>query len=156
MVLRFALLADVVRMSFSTLRANLLRSFLTILGVVIGVTSIVAMTAMIRGFGDQMEALFDQMGAQPVYVSKLSITSFASGKQFWQLMKRPDLTESDAHAIRELAPSAEVVTYHLGEGPSAVNERFSYRNHSTKPMPVLGVDANWMRANGLKVAEGRF
>jgi putative ABC transport system permease protein len=156
MVLRFALLADVVRMSFATLRANLLRSFLTILGVVIGVTSIVAMTAMIRGFGDQMEALFDQMGAQTVYVSKMSITSFASGKQFWQLMKRPDLTESDARAIRELAPSAEVVTFHLGEGPTAINERFTYRNRSTKPMPILGVDANWMRANRLKVAEGRF
>ena len=156
MVARLALLTDIVRMSFSTLRANLLRSTLTILGVVIGVTSIVAMTAMIRGFGDQMRALFDQMGAQTVYVSKMSITSFAAGKQFWDLMKRPDLTESDARAIRQLAPSAAIVTFHLGEGPASVNERFTYRNHSTKAMALLGVDASWLRANSLEVAQGRF
>ena len=51
MVARLALLAEIVRLSLDTLRANVLRSALTILGVVIGVMSIVSMTAMIRGFG---------------------------------------------------------------------------------------------------------
>src|SRR5690242_19887557 len=99
MVARLSLLADIVRMSLETLRANLLRSALTILGVVIGVMSIVSMTAMIRGFGNQMEALFQQMGTQTVYVSKMSIASFVAGKKFWDLMKRPDIDEDDARAI---------------------------------------------------------
>jgi len=153
---RLALLGDIVRMSFETLRANVLRSALTILGVVIGVTSIVAMTAMIRGFGDQMRALFQQMGTDTVYVSKMSISSFAAGKQFWDLMKRPDLTEGDARAIKELAPSAATVTHHLGEGPASRHERFTYGNASTKYMPLLGADSNWLQANFLKIAQGRF
>jgi putative ABC transport system permease protein len=153
---RLALLGDIVRMSFETLRANLLRSALTILGVVIGVTSIVAMTAMIRGFGDQMRALFQQMGTETVYVSKMSITSFAAGKKFWDLMKRPDVSEADARAIKEQAPSAETVTYHLGEGPGANQQRFGYGNVSTKPMGILGADSNWLRVNFLKIAQGRF
>ena len=44
-------------MAVETLVANKLRSALTILGMVIGVTSIVGMTSLIRGFGDQMEQL---------------------------------------------------------------------------------------------------
>ena len=153
---RLALLTEIVTMALETLRANKLRSALTILGVVIGVTSIVAMTALLRGFGDQLHDLIRQMGSDTIYVAKMSIGSFASGKDFWDLMKRPDLTEADARAIREGAPSAGVVTYHLGDGPAARAERFVYRNTATKRMPVLGAEANWLQVNFLQVAQGRF
>ena len=100
MTSRLALLGEIVGMALDTLRSNKLRSALTILGVVIGVTSIVAMTSLIRGFGDQLEELIRQMGSDTVYVEKMGISSFASGKDFWDLMKRPNLTEADARAIR--------------------------------------------------------
>ena len=87
-------------MAVDTLRTNKLRSALTVLGVVIGVTSIVGMTSLIRGFGDQIEALINQMGANTVYVAKMSISSFASGKSFLDMLKRPNITEADAKAIK--------------------------------------------------------
>jgi len=153
---RAALLADIVGLSLDTLRANKLRSALTILGMVIGVTSIVAMTAMIRGFGDTLTTLIRQMGSDTVYVAKMSISSFAAGKDFWDLMKRPDLTEADARAIERLAPSAGVVTYHLGEGPGTEPQRISYGGTSTKRLGIIGANANWPRVNFLQVAQGRF
>jgi len=153
---RIALLSEIVVMALDTLRANKLRSALTILGVVIGVTSIVAMTALIRGFGDRIHELIQQMGSDTVYVSKVSIVSFSSGKDFWELMKRPDLTEADAEAIRQGAPSVGMVTYHLGEGPGGTQRRFTYRNTSTKRIPLLGADANWLQVNFLTMAQGRF
>jgi putative ABC transport system permease protein len=155
-VARLALLGEIVMMALDTLRSNKLRSALTILGVVIGVTSIVAMTALIRGFGDQLEELIRQMGSDTVYVAKMSISSFASGKDFWEIMKRPNLTEADAKAIRDGAPSAAVVTYHLGEGPGGANERLTYAGTSTKRIGIIGTDANWMRVNFLKMEQGRF
>ena len=48
MTFRIALLWEVIAMAFDTVRTNKLRSGLTVLGVVIGITSIVGMTAMIR------------------------------------------------------------------------------------------------------------
>jgi len=156
MAARFALFAEVVVLALGTLRANKLRSALTILGVVIGVTSIVAMTALVRGFGQQLETLIRQMGSDTVYVSKMSISSFTSGKSFWDLMKRPDLTEADAQAIAQGAPSAGVVTYHLGEGPGGRSERITYASVATKRMGIIGTDANWMRVNYLELEAGRF
>jgi putative ABC transport system permease protein len=153
---RTALLGEILLMAFETLRANKMRSTLTILGVVIGVTSIVAMTSLVRGFGDQLHALVQQMGSDTVYVAKMSISSFASGKSFWDLMKRPALTEADARAIKAGAPSAAVVTYHLGDGPGGQQQRMTYRSAATKRMAVLGVSANWTQANFLKVTQGRF
>jgi putative ABC transport system permease protein len=138
MAIRAALLAEVVTMALDTLRANKLRSSLTILGVVIGVTSIVGMTSLVRGFGDQLHSLIREMGSDTVYVAKMSISSFASGRDFFELLKRPDLTEADAHAIRDLAPSAGIVSLQLGGGPGAQLRRITYGNTATKPTAIVG------------------
>jgi putative ABC transport system permease protein len=155
MAIRAGLLAEIVTMALGTLRANKLRSFLTILGVVIGVTSIVGMTSLVRGFGNQLESLVRQLGSDTVIVSKFSLASFSAGKSFIDLLKRPDLTEADAAAIKELAPSAGTVGMQLGAGPAARFDRLTYRNQSTKAMPVVGATANFGEINYIDVAAGR-
>ena len=154
--LRAGLLAEIVSLAYDTLRANKLRSALTILGVVIGVTSIVAMTALIRGFGDQMHELIRQMGSDTVYVQKLGFTSWASGRSFLEVLKRPNLTEADAKAIKDGAPSVAMVSMQLGGGPGSRAERFSYRDHSTKQMVVVGSSANFAETNYIALENGRF
>jgi hypothetical protein len=54
MAVRLGLIGEVIEMAFDTVRANKMRSGLTVLGVVIGITSIVGMTAMIRGFDQSL------------------------------------------------------------------------------------------------------
>lgn len=156
MAAQIALLGEIVRMSIDTLRSNKLRSALTILGVVIGVTSIVAMTALIRGFGDQIRSLIQQMGSDTIYVSKASISSFTSGKSFLEIVRRPTLTEADAKAIREQIPAAGVVSTSLGNGPAGTAVRYTYRNTSTRRMGIAGADENWLQTNFLKMGQGRF
>ena len=154
--LRIGLLAEILTMAVDTLVTNKLRSALTVLGVVIGVTSIVGMTSLIRGFGDQFESLIRQMGADTIYVAKLSISSFASGKDFWEVMRRPDLTEEDAAAIKLGAPSARLVGTQLGGGPGSNGVRLSYKGTATKFMQVMGVGSNYPETNYLEMAQGRF
>ena len=95
MAARIALLGEIIAMALDTLRSNKLRSALTILGVVIGVTSIVAMTALIRGFGDNLHALIQQLGSDTIYVQRAGLESFTSGRDFWDLMKRPPKAAQD-------------------------------------------------------------
>ncbi len=154
--LRVGLLAEILGMAVDTLRTNKLRSALTVLGVVIGVTSIVGMTSLIRGFGDQFESLIRQMGSDTIYVAKLSISSFASGRDFWDVMRRPDLTEEDAAAIKLGAPSAKFVGMQLGGGPGSEPVRMSYKGQGTKSMQLIGVGSNYPETNYLEMAQGRF
>jgi putative ABC transport system permease protein len=154
-VLRAGLFAEILTMALDTLRANKLRSGLTILGVVIGVTSIVAMTSLIRGFGDQMHALIRQMGSETIYLQKFGISSFASGRSFLDLLKRPNLTEEDAKAISR-APSVAVVGTQLGGGPGVGPRRITYGNESTRPVMVMGSSANFAETNYIELANGRF
>jgi putative ABC transport system permease protein len=156
MAFRAGLLSEVLVMAMDTLRGNKMRSALTILGVVIGVTSIVGMTALIRGFGDQMETLISQMGANTVYVSKLSIASWASGKKFLDILKRPNISDADAQAIKEGSPSVDIVGIQIGYGPFAHQDRFSYRDQTTITMIVTGATANFAETNYLTLKAGRF
>ena len=76
--MRWSLFSEIVTMSWDTVRGNKMRSFLTVLGIVIGITSIVGMTAMIRGFDQSIRDMFRQLGPSTVYVAKMSAVSFSS------------------------------------------------------------------------------
>lgn len=155
-LVRADLLREILVMSIDTLRVNKLRSGLTILGMVIGVTSIVGMTSLIRGFGDQMQNLIRQMGSDTVYVAKLSIASWAAGRSFIEVLKRPDITEADARAIKTGAPSVDIVGVQLGGGPMTQMERLTYRNESTRRVAIIGATANYAETNYLVLENGRF
>ena len=86
--MRWGLFHEILSMSWDTVRDNKLRSFLTVLGIVIGITSIVGMTAMIRGFDQSIRDLFRALGPNTVYVTKMSAVSFSSGRNTSYSRKR--------------------------------------------------------------------
>src|SRR4029079_9972054 len=101
MAIRLSLFWEVIGMAFDTVRTNKLRSALTVLGVVIGITSIVGMTAMIRGFDQSLRGLIQQLGPDTMIMSRFSVTNFVKGAELKTLLKRPNLTISDSRAIEE-------------------------------------------------------
>ena len=69
---------EIVVMSFDTLRTSKMRSALTVLGVVIGITSIVGMTSLIRGFDQSLRDSISQLGPDTIIVQKFGALSFSS------------------------------------------------------------------------------
>ena len=153
--LRSGLLREIVWMSFDTLRTNKMRSALTVLGVVIGITSIVGMTSLLRGFGDSVEAAFKEMGPNTITVQKFGIISASSGKSFIEVMRRPNLTIEDAKAIERECPSIETVDVWLGATGNR-RERVFYANERTKPLAVLGTSEHFAEVSFLKMELGRI
>jgi putative ABC transport system permease protein len=151
-----SLLREVVFLALSTLRTNKLRSALTVLGVVIGITAIVGMTSLIRGFDQSLRDSIRELGPNTVFVAKFSGVSLAAGSDFATLLRRPNLTVEDAHAIEKLAPSAGIVDIWLGAGGPPTQERVFYRGSRTKPMGILGATENFATINFLKLEAGRF
>jgi putative ABC transport system permease protein len=149
------LVGEIVRMALETLRTNKLRSALTILGVVIGITSIVGMTSLIRGFDESLRDTVRSLGPNTIFVAKLSGVSIASGADFATLLRRPNLTVADAKAIEKLAPSVETVDVWFGQGGDS-NDHVYYRGGRTKQINVLGATENFAEVNFVSVAYGRF
>ena len=111
---RAGLLSEIVVMSIDTLRTSKMRSALTVLGVVIGITSIVGMTSLIRGFDQSLRDSISQLGPNTIIVQKWGALSFASGKSFLEVARRPNLTMEDARAIERDCPSVALVDVWLG------------------------------------------
>jgi putative ABC transport system permease protein len=154
--MRWSLFAEIVTMSWETLRGNKMRSALTVLGVVIGITSIVGITSLVRGFDESLRDLIREIGPDTIMVQQFGVTSFGSGASFETLLRRPNLTPADGDAIEE-APSIEIVDVMMGGGPSNVKqERIYYRGERTKPLVVIGTTERWPRVNQLKIEAGRF
>src|SRR6202008_1948092 len=101
--MRFEDVKESALMAFDTLRANKLRSALTILGVSVGVITVIFMVSIIQGlnkaFADQIESL----GSNTIWVTKFD-PSFGKPPGPDEL-HRKDLTMDDAEALRREAPS---------------------------------------------------
>jgi putative ABC transport system permease protein len=143
-------------MAFDTLRSNKLRSALTVLGVVIGITSIVGMTAMIRGFDQSLRDMIGAIGPNTIFVQRFGVTSFASGAEFKELLKRPNITISDARAIEQMSDTIQLVDIQLGAGGPPTQRRVFYRTQKTKPLVVFGTTENFAEGTRIPMIAGRF
>jgi putative ABC transport system permease protein len=142
-------------MSFDTLRANKLKSALTVLGVVIGITSIVGMTSLIRGFDNSLRESISQLGPNTIMVQKWGALSWASGKSFLEVARRPNLTLEDARAIERDCPSVALVDVWLG-AMGNTRSRIHYGHERTKQLAILGATENWAAVNFAKLEAGRL
>jgi len=152
---RTGLMSEIVVMSIDTLRASKMRSFLTVLGVVIGITSIVGMTSLIRGFDQSLRDSISQLGPNTLIVQKFGALSFASGKSFLEIARRPNLTMDDARAIERDCPSVALVDVWLGAQGQA-QSRIYYKSERTKRIAVMGATENWSAVNFAKLEAGRL
>ena len=153
---QFALLRETAEMAMGTLRANKMRSALTVLGVVIGVTSIVGMTSLIRGFDSSLRDSINSLGPNTIFVQKFGGLSFSSGASFMELMRRPNLTLADKEAIERLGTTVGMTDLWLGAGPGQPPvERVFYRGERTRPLGILGTTEKYVEINFADMHAGR-
>jgi putative ABC transport system permease protein len=137
-------------MAFDTLRANKLRSSLTILGVSVGVITVIFMVSIIQGLNKAFAEQVESLGSNTIFVSKFQ-PSFGRPPGPEEI-HRKDLTMEDAEALRREAPSiAGVSPIHR---MLAVTAR--YQNKQTDTPILFGVTPYYEFVHTQYVARGRF
>jgi len=143
-------------MAFDTVRTQKLRSALTILGILIGITSIVGMTVIIKGFDESLRESIREIGPDTIFVTQFSGISLAAGADLAELLRRPSLTPEDADAIERQAPSIARVNLILGEGGPPTRSRLYFDGQRTPPLKILGSTENYADMFHIDVEMGRF
>ena len=137
-------------MAFDTLRTNKLRSSLTILGVGVGVLTVIFMVSIIQGlnkaFADQIESL----GSNTIFISKFD-PSFGRPPGPEEI-HRKDLTMADVEALRTEAPSI------VGVSPihRLLSATMRYQDKQTDTPILLGVTPYYEFVHTQYAASGRF
>ena len=143
-------------MAANTIRTQKMRSALTVLGILIGITSIVGMTSMVRGFDESLRETIQSIGPNTIFVVQFSGLSMSSGDDFFELMQRPSLTPADADAIARQARMIGSVNIVLGEGGPPTQSQLQYQGNYTKSISVLGSTVSYPEVFSIDVAMGRF
>ena len=156
--MRTSLLNEIVIMAAGTIRAQKMRSGLTILGIVIGITSMVGMTSLILGFDATLRDSIRELGPDTIFVAQFSGLSVMSGAEFQALLDRPTLTPADARAIeRQASETVGRVTIAVGEGgPGSIRSRVSYDGEQTLPLAIVGAMNDYPDVFSLTLDTGRF
>jgi putative ABC transport system permease protein len=150
---RLIAFADNARLALGTLASNPLRSLLTLLGVVIGVTTVVTMMALVEGLRTRVTADLSQLGANVFTVSKWP-GGFNIGRiDFRRFQRRPNLGIPDLEAVRESCPSVSTASAHTWLGP---NKLASARAETEPSVIVIGSTAEWIETSGRAISAGRF
>ncbi len=146
-----------VSLALGTLRAHRFRAFLTVLGVVIGTTTVIAVTSIVAGLDRQLVDTAEQFGTRTLWVYKLELG--APHRLTREERLRKPLTYEDSVAIREQVPSAELVSLELWRdvgdfGIPPVTAR--YKGLEMVNATFLGVQPQHIRLMNTAVTHGRF
>ncbi len=136
-----------VRLAAGSLLGNKLRSSLTILGIVIGVASIISMVSIISGLGRSIRSQIDSLGTGVLYVSKYE-AGLSSDRE--EQEKRPDMRREDAATILANCPSVR------GVSPEIKQPGFAeYGGKRTSILAVFGATETHVDVHGWNLEEGR-
>ncbi len=155
-----AMALENVRFALRSIVVQRLRSFLTLLGIVAGVATVIAMVSFVAGFNEAITGAFSSFGTTLVQYQKYE-PRFGGGPTGppEEQRRRRDLTLEDAEALKRQNTLAAAVSPERYLNLPALSASTTFKNRKGKEAngPTLaGVVADYAPANNAVVADGRF
>ena len=139
------------RQAFNVIRTHRLRSALLILGVAIGVTTVLAMVTVMSGLGKRVEE--DILSANRPYLIVTRYDPLKGGPDRRDLYRRKKLTVQDARSIGEACATVEHVDFQVSGGRARI---LRYEGERTNLIQVVGASPNFPHMYSFQIEEGRF
>jgi putative ABC transport system permease protein len=141
-------------LALDSLVKNKLRSLLTVLGIVIGVTTVIGMSSIINGLNSAIISQIENIGSNVIFIGKFGPMT---GRPTPEMLNRKDLTVEDAQAIQDL-PLVQSVAPMLQRRQFATNAKqyvVKYRDKTTRNTIIQGVTPGFQQVLNLSLQSGR-
>ena len=142
---------EIFRLAFASLLSNKLRSSLTVLGIAVGVFSVIGVMTLINGMRSSIESGLNVLGANSFQISKWPAMSF-SPTDWMRYRNRRDMTYLSAARFKEMIGDSARVNVQLGRGGQTVTVRDRRTNPSVR---LMGTDENYITAFNFDISAGR-
>jgi putative ABC transport system permease protein len=148
MIYKFSLIAEYVIMAWTALKAHKLRSVLTTLGILIGVTTIITIFTTIQGLNEYVIGQLSNIGSSTVYVEKWP---WVIRGDFWRYRNRKNVTFKEFEALQKFSKHADFIA------PAVMSFRtIKYKNNVYEQVPVVGTNDQYSETDNVLPATGRF
>lgn len=141
---------EILRLAMSSLAANKLRSGLTMLGITVGVFSVICVMTAITAMRDSIESGLNVLGANSFQIQKFPAINFSN--PWLRFRNRKDISYTQAARFKELMQGSAEVSLSLRRG----GRRVSYLDRRTNPnVGLIGADENTITSRNYDLAAGR-
>jgi putative ABC transport system permease protein len=140
---------EIFRMALHALGVNKLRSTLTLLGVIIGVTSVIAIISALEGLSQSIKSEIDRLGPTTFIVTKWGMIT--SNEAFWEALKRKPMKFEYVKAIEEGCEDCELVSARVRD-----EMEVKYRNKKISRCFIGGTNSEFIDIIDFEVEQGRF
>ncbi|HZS06604.1 MAG TPA: ABC transporter permease [Blastocatellia bacterium] len=144
---------ETIVMALGTIRAHKFRSFLTVLGVVIGVAVVIAVASILTGLRHSIVSMVEEYGTNNIYAFHLSTGPRLGNRDRAEFARKP-LTVEDGEAIKAQADAVETVA-NVGF-LWQIDRTIKYSGIAYKQGDIQGVSSTYDRVANISLAEGRF
>ncbi|HET8781889.1 MAG TPA: ABC transporter permease [Pyrinomonadaceae bacterium] len=144
-------------MALDSVRGHKFRSFLTVLGIVIGVMTAICIASILTGMRQNIVSMIEEYGTNNIYAFHLS-TGPRTGEDRSERTRKP-LTVADAETIKAQAPAVEDVAWiapNVGYGGGPFDDNITYQGRNYRWGNTQGVSANHGDLTNVVVKEGRY
>ena len=133
--------------SISAILENKVRSFLTALGIIIGVYSVTMMGTLIAGLDKTFEGSMSFLGKDVLYISRWE---WFGDMEWWEVRNRPRIRPEYVEKVKDKSQYALAVAPVMQRGAS-----LSYNKNETRTQ-IFGTNVDYMETISTNIAEGRF
>jgi putative ABC transport system permease protein len=137
--------------AYSQLIANKLRSFLSLLGIMIGIFCIIAVKSAVDSLEDNVRSSFDKLGNDVIYVTKMPWNENPDDN-YYKYARRPNPGYKEYKALSENMRLAKMVTYSMFVGMKTIK----YQNNSVERCFAIAITEEYERFHKLEFAQGRY
>jgi ABC-type antimicrobial peptide transport system, permease component len=146
-----SLVKESAMFSISQLKADKFRTFLSLLGIVIGIFSIVAVFSVVSAMRQSIASGFSSFGSDVMYVMQYPILPEDGGEyKWWEYRTRPQVTEEEYKFLKENVSEQSIITAFLDYSKTVKYMRNSFSS------TVCAVDKDWEKVSSVNLAKGRY
>jgi len=150
-------LRETLGMAFDSIRGHKFRSFLTVLGIVIGVFTAIVIASLLTGMRQSIVSIIEEYGTNNIYAFHLS-TGPRTGEDRAERLRKPFVVE-DAETIKTQAAAVEdvaVVAPNVGYSGGPFDDNVTYQGKNYRWGNTQGVTSNYANIVNISLKEGRF
>ncbi|MBK8627688.1 MAG: ABC transporter permease [Saprospiraceae bacterium] len=137
--------------ALGSLRGNKLRTFLSLLGITIGIFCIITVKSAVDSLQANIVEGFNELGSDVIYLDKMPWNE-DPGDNYWKYAKRPDPSMDDYKAIKRKSKLADNVSFTIFTGGRTVKHLSS----SVSNAFIMGSTYEYAAIQGVKIQEGRY
>lgn len=137
--------------AIDSMAANKLRTFLSLLGITIGIFCIIAVKSAVDSLEDSIKSSFNQLGTDVIYLDKMPWNE-DPGQNFWKYAQRPNPSFADYEAIKAKSEKAKNAAFTIFTGGRTIKFRSSAVSNAT----IMGTTYEYQEIQNLEIEKGRY